>query len=330
MSNLNPMMVLLVGGGLAFLLLVVGVVLTYRSSKSLVDDRIDRYLGEETLREIEEERKAARRAKRDRTVDKQLERTAWWEGISRDLARADMRFKPIEYILVRLGLTIVGVVIGYAFGGGTLLFTLLGLFLGYFGLGMFVKMRQRKRLNQFNSQLADMLNLMVNGLRAGYSTLQALDAVSREMPDPIAAEFRRVVQEVQIGIPVERALDNMLRRIPSDDLDLVITAINIQREVGGNLADILETISSTIRERVRLKGEIRVLTSQVRFSGTALSIMPIILFFIIYRMNPNYMGQLVHPDNPAMKPLGYCIIGIGLIFIALGYFAMQKIADIEV
>jgi len=330
MSNLNPMMILLVGGGLAFLLLVVGLILTYRSSKSLVDDRINRYLGEEALREIEEERKAARRAKKDSSVDRQLERTTWWEGISRDLARADMRFKPMEYILTRLGLTVVGVVVGYAIGGGSLLFTLAGLLLGYFGLGFFVKMRQRRRLNQFNSQLSDMLNLMVNGLRAGYSTLQALDAVSREMPDPVASEFRRVVQEVQIGIPVEKALDNMLRRIPSDDLDLVITAINIQREVGGNLADILETISSTIRDRVRLKGEIRVLTSQVRFSGTALSIMPIILFFVIYRMNPDYMGQLIHPDNPSMKPLGYCIIGTGLILIVIGYFAMRKVADIEV
>ena len=330
MSNLNPMTILLVGGGLAFLLLVIGLVLTYRSSKSLVDDRINRYFGEDAIQEIEAERKAAKRKKKDRAVDKQLERTTWWESISRDLARADLRFKPMEYILARLGLMIVGVLVGYAFGGGSLLFTLLGLVLGYYGLGFFVKMRQRHRLNQFNSQLSDMLNLMVNGLRAGYSTLQALDAVSREMPDPIASEFRRVVQEVQIGIPMEKALDNMLRRIPSDDLDLVVTAINIQREVGGNLADILETISSTIRERVRLKGEIRVLTSQVRFSGTALAIMPIVLFFIIYRMNPDYMGQLIHPDNPAMKPLGYCMIGTGLLLIGLGYVAMRKIADIEV
>ncbi len=330
MTDLNPMMVLLVGGGLAFLLLLIGVVMTYRSSKSLVDERINRYLGEEARRELEEERKAARRAKRESAVDRQLERTSWWEGISRDLARADVRFKPMEYIFARLGLTVVGVIVGYALGGGSLLFTLLGLVGGYFGLGIFVKMRQRQRLNRFNSQLSDMLNLMVNGLRAGYSTLQALDAVSKEMPDPIASEFRRVVQEVQIGIPLEKALDNMLRRIPSDDLDLVITAINIQREVGGNLADILETISSTIRDRVRLKGEVRVLTSQVRFSGTALSLMPIALFFLIYRMNPEYMGQLIHPDNPAMKPLGYCIIGTGLVLITMGYFAMQKIADIEI
>src|SRR5690606_32712742 len=111
-------------------------------------------------------------------------------------------------------------------------------------------------LQHFNDQLADMLNLMVNGLRAGYSTMQAMEAVSREMPAPISDEFRRVVQEMQLGISMEVALDNLLRRIPSDDLDLVITAINVQREVGGNLAEIMDTISYTIRERVRVKGEI--------------------------------------------------------------------------
>ena len=135
--------------------------------------------------------------------------------------------------------------------------------------------QQAKRLVKFNDQLADMLNLMVNGLRAGYSTMQAMEAVSKELPAPICDEFRRVVQEMQLGIPMETSLDNLLRRIPSDDLDLVITAINVQREVGGNLAEILDTISYTIRERVRIKGEIRVLTSQVMYSGRLLSMLPV-------------------------------------------------------
>jgi hypothetical protein len=119
-----------------------------------------------------------------------------------------------------------------------------------------------------------MLNLMVNGLRAGYSTMQAMESISKELPPPVCDEFRRVVQEMQIGIPMETALDNLLRRIPSPDLDFVVTAINVQREVGGNLSEILDSISFTIRERVRIKGEIRVLTSQVRASGTVLSLIP--------------------------------------------------------
>ncbi len=329
MGNINPLWILAIGSGIALTLLIVGLVLTYRANRALVEDRVERFLGEETLTELQEERKSRKKSESG-ALDRHLERFAWWDSVSQQLAQADVRLRPAEYILARLGTTAAGAAFGYLLGAGGLLFTLTGLILGYYGLPIFLKMRRHKRLTQFNNQLPDMLNLMVNSLRAGYSTLQALEAVSRELSPPISTEFQRVVREIQVGIPMEQALDNLLRRIPSDDLDLVITAMNIQREVGGNLADILETISETIRERVRLKGEIRVLTSQVRFSGTALSLLPIALFFLIYRMNPHYMGQLVHPDNPAMKPVGYCIIGTGIILITAGYFVMQKIANIEV
>src|SRR5512139_640138 len=146
--------------------------------------------------------------------------------------------------------------------------------IGFFIPRFYVKRQQGLRLTRFNDQLGDMLNLMTNGLRAGYSTMQAMEAVSRELPAPICDEFRRVVQEMQIGISMEKALDNLLRRIPSDDLDFVVTAIGVQREVGGNLSEILDTISFTIRERVRIKGEIRTLTAQVRTSGAVLSLIP--------------------------------------------------------
>ena len=133
------------------------------------------------------------------------------------------------------------------------------LVLGWFAPRWFMSYRQGARLRAFNDQLGDALNLMVNGLRSGYSVMQAMEAVSREMPPPHCREFGRVVQEVQIGLSLDQALANMLRRIKSDDLDLVVTAINVQREVGGNLAEILDVISFTIRERVRIKGEIRTL-----------------------------------------------------------------------
>ena len=171
-----------------------------------------------------------------------------------------------------------------------------------------------------------MLNLVVNGLRAGYSTMQALEAVSKEMPSPISDEFRRVVQEMQLGIPMDRALDNLLRRIPSEDLDFVVTAINVQREVGGPLAEILDTISFTIRERVRIKGEIKVLTSQVVMSGNLISAVPFFVFVILWFINPKYMGAFF--SDPI-----YCGVGAlatGVVMIAIGYFVMMKIADIEV
>jgi tight adherence protein B len=191
---------------------------------------------------------------------------------------------------------------------------------------MYVRTQQGKRLTRFNEQLSDMLNLTVNGLRAGYSTMQAMEAVSKELPAPISDEFRRVVQEMQLGIPMETALDNLYRRIPSDDLDFVITAINVQREVGGNLSEILDVISFTIRERVRIKGEIRVLTSQVRTSGTAMALIPIFLTIFLWFFNQEYMSSFFDKG-----PLcGFGALGLAGGLIASGYFIMMKIADIEV
>jgi len=190
-----------------------------------------------------------------------------------------------------------------------------------------VRHLQSARLKKFDNQLADMLNLMVNGLKAGYSVTQAMEAVSKELPSPISDEFKRVVQEMQIGISMPQALDNLLRRIPSEDLDLVVTAINIQREVGGNLAEILDTISYTIRERVKIKGEVRVLTSQVVYSGRFLAMLPLIILAILWFVNRPYVMEFFNQDT---RIFGIIALSIGGILIAIGYFVMMKIADIDV
>jgi tight adherence protein B len=187
-----------------------------------------------------------------------------------------------------------------------------------------VKMRQRKRLNLFSDQLGDAINLLANGMRSGYSLLQALDAVASEMPPPIAEEFQRVVREIGLGVSNQRAMNNMLRRMPSDDLDLMITAINVQHEVGGNLAEILETISHTIRERVRIKGEIRVLTSQQMISGYVISFLPIGLGLVLFALNPEYMSRMFQ------DVCGIAMMAVGGIMMISGFFAIQKIVNIEV
>jgi tight adherence protein B len=166
---------------------------------------------------------------------------------------------------------------------------------------------------------------MVNGLRSGYSVLQAMEAVSRELPVPVSVEYGRVVQEVQLGIPLDQALSNMLRRIKSDDLDLVVTAINVQREVGGNLAEILDVISFTIRERVRIKGEINTLTAQGRYSGYVISLLPIGLALVLFCVNKPYVSRLFTSGWP-----GWCMVVCGLLMIATGFIAIQRIVAIEV
>jgi tight adherence protein B len=135
-----------------------------------------------------------------------------------------------------------------------------------------------------------------------------------------------VVQEIQLGIPMEGALDNLQRRIGSDDLDLAITAINIQREVGGNLAEILDTISYTIRERVRIQGEIRSVTAQVKYSGRFLSLMPIVLALVLWGINRDYMMSLF--EEPRL--CGYLLLCTAGGMLGMGYVVLNRIATIEI
>src|SRR5689334_21222807 len=193
---------------------------------------------------------------------------------------------------------------------------------------MYVGFQQGKRLQTFDNQLGDMLNLVVNGLRAGYSVMQALEAVGRELPNPIAIEFKRVVQEMQLGLPMEAALNNLTRRIPSKDLDFVVTAMNVQREVGGNLAEILDTITFTIRERVRIKGEIETLTAQGMMTGYVISGLPIGLGLMLFVLNRPYMMTLFTPASNL--PCGLGMIIAALLMIGIGFAIVMKIVKIEV
>lgn len=320
--------ILLIGGGVALLLLLIGVIVTVTSERSLVEERLGRYLDTSSTvqpADILGEEEGAGSIVRD-WLNAAVESSSFGDRIAKELARADLKFKAGEYVaLVVLSGVLTGILSFYFFAN-SILFALLGAIAGLYIPRFFVRRQQAIRLRNFSNQLPDMLNLMVNGLRAGFSTMQAMEAVSRELPAPINSEFRRVVQEMQLGVPMEKALDNLLRRIPSDDLDLVITAINVQRDVGGNLAEILETISYTIRERIRIKGEIRALTAQVVYSGRFLSLMPVILSLILWGLNRNYMNQFF--EEP--KACGIGMLVVSGIMVAIGYYVMTRIADIEI
>jgi Flp pilus assembly protein TadB len=189
---------------------------------------------------------------------------------------------------------------------------------------LYVQRKQRSRLILFNGQIADALILTANSLRAGYSFLQALDIASREMPAPISQEFARALKEMNLGIPTEEALEGMTQRIDSDDWDLVVTAVLIQRQVGGNLAQVLETIAETIRERVRIKGEISTLTAQGRISGIIISLLPIGLGAVMLILNKDYLFTLFS------NPVGLMMVGIAFTSQIIGGVLIKKIVNIEV
>ena len=320
----SPTMVLLIGGGFAFLLLILGIVVSITSERSMVEERLGRYVETQQQEILSEKRRSTPLTD---WLNRRVERSTLGDRISQELSRADLKLRPGEFIALVVITIIVMAGVGYVIGQYSVVTAIIGAIIGGFLPRFYVKRQQNKRLIRFNEQLSDMLNLMVNGLRAGYSTMQAMEAVSKELPPPISDEFHRVVQEMQLGITMEKALDNLLKRIPSDDLDLVITAINVQREVGGNLAEILDTISFTIRERVRIKGEIRVLTTQVMYSGKFLSLLPLILIGVLYLLNRDYIMTFFKPES---VPCGYIALGVAAILIISGYFTMTKLADIEV
>jgi tight adherence protein B len=211
------------------------------------------------------------------------------------------------------------------------LFLIVGAIVGFFLPRFWVSRRKSSRLKKFNDQLADTITLIANALRAGASFLQSVEMVVRETPAPMSTEFARVVREVNLGLPFDQALDNMVRRVRSEDLDLMVTAISIQHQVGGNLAEILDSIAFTIRERVRIKGEIRTLTAQQRMSGLIIGLLPIALFAMLSIIAPSFMGALFDQKvKLAGLPAGVILLGAGGFMMLLGFLAIRRIVDIEV
>ena len=255
-------------------------------------------------------------------IERAVANRSFAANIARDLARANLKLTVAEYIMIHILLAIIVGGLTFALTTnpiGSLILTGGALFLPK----LYVGFRQNRRLSAFNNQLADTASLMANSLRSGYSLLQSMEMVAREGPSPTAEEFQRVVREVGLGLTPEQALANLVRRLNSDDLDLMVTAINVQHEVGGNLAQILDSISHTIRERVRIKGEIRTLTAQVSCSGNVVSVLPIALGVVLFLLNPSYVSLLFQPGWQL------CLPAAGAAGIVAGWLAMRKITQIE-
>lgn len=323
----------LIGVGLlALVLILLGLVLSKRRKQSPdeVMERMGRFATrDEMLAVADSSGNKHRPSSVAISLEQMIEGRSIAEKTANLLTRADSRLTVGEFFLIRvvsagggfvLGFFVTSALLAPAFG---ILFGIVFGFLGFAVPAIVLSIKGKMRIKKFIHQLGDTISLMANSLRAGYSLLQTMELVSREAKDPIAGEFRRVVREVGLGMSTEEALQNMLRRVPSEDLDLLVTAINIQHEVGGNLAQILTTIGHTIRERVRIHGEIKVLTAQVQLSGTIISLMPIFLAGLIFVMNPGYIMELFVWPWICM-PIG------ALILVCCGFLAMRKIASIEV
>ena len=252
-----------------------------------------------------------------------LSRTSHTGKLADDLQKADLKLKSSEWLLAVVGLGIlVGLAVAFRYGQ-PIAFVPCPIVI-YFLSGFFLKFRQKRRTRAFNNQLGDTLTLLSNAIKAGYSFAQAIDTVAKNAVAPISDEFGRAVREMNLGGSPDEALQNITKRIASADFDLVATAYSIHRTVGGNLAEILDNIAYTIRERVRIKGEIATLTAQARASGTLITFLPIVLAAFMYFVTPTYFRPMFD------SIVGWILLIIGAFMIFVGNLIIRRVVAIEV
>jgi tight adherence protein B len=237
--------------------------------------------------------------------------------------QADVALPVPQFLIICAVLAAVGVVLPAAAGMNVLFAPFVGGFLATLPI-IWLLMRRKRRLKKFAAQLPEALELIARALRAGHSLAAGMNLVAHEMSAPIAVEFGRTFEEQNLGIPLEEALDNLTQRVPNLDLKFFATAIILQRQTGGDLAEILDKIGHLVRERFQIWGQVQALTGEGRLSGIVLLALPPALFAVVYRMNPDYL-MLLFTDEMGKKML----VG-GLVMQLLGALAIRKIVNIRV
>jgi tight adherence protein B len=238
------------------------------------------------------------------------------------LEQANLPLKPGEAIIAAIGVAILVFILVTAIVQN-FIWGIIAAALVLVAALLFVNNVAARTRKKFENQLPDTLNLLATSLRAGYSLLQAIEAVGEEAAEPTRREFGRAMAEIRLGRPINDAMGDIADRMVSQDFEWTVMAIGIQREVGGNLAEVLQTTSETMVQRNRLRREMKALTAEGRISAIVLSLMPVFLFIFISLANPEYMKPLIE------NTIGLVVLGGGVIFIGIGIFWMQKIVKVD-
>jgi tight adherence protein B len=259
---------------------------------------------------------------------------AYLDSLEKELTQCDIPLKPGEFLAIRVG--------AVAFVFFITLLLSRSFYAALAGAGVtallhipVMKVKRSMRVNKFVLQLAEFLILITNSLRSGQTFLQGVEIASKDSPNPIGMEFRLLLKETNLGIPVETAFNNMLIRLPSEDLKIVMSAFSIQRNVGGNLADIMDQVAAMIRQRIAIQGQIKVLTTQGKLSGAIVGLLPFGLAAVISMIDYEYMSKLWTPRvgqglSMFERFMGPFMLGFGVLMELIGCFIIYKICDIDV
>jgi tight adherence protein B len=304
-----------------------GVLLLVARPQRRIYSRVQRFVSLSDAPTVESET-GARKNRREQLFQ-QLD--ARWKSAPGDaplvleLSRADSHLTLAEFAVIRIGVALGLMLILMALAPSLWwLMAIIGLLVGWRLPRIYMRRRGRRRLKLIDKQMPDILNVIAGGMRSGSSFFQALDRMGRDAPEPSRTEYARVIRAVGLGSPLEIALRRMVERVPTEDMDVLITAITIQQQTGGDLAHILDLIATTVRERHRIQREIQALTSQQRFSAWLLTGLPIFIVLVLYLINPNYIGRIFQPSLILLIPI------TGAIMLIIGGFLMNKIAAINV
>ena len=305
------------GGVLAYSVLTLALVY---SPKAIMRKRLGEYYKKADIEEIEVEVLKERRRKK-----KSKERRRF-QFVSREiasyLAMSGVRLRPVEFVAGWALSATLPALIAYFISKS--LVTALGI--GVIGLAvppLLVSRSRKKRESEFSKQLGESLSVMGNCIKAGFSFQQAMESIAREMPPPISTEFEMTLREMHYGISMEESLKHLVDRVNNKDLDLLVSSVLISAQVGGNLSDIIEIISDTVGDRLKIKSEVRVLTTSGRFSGLIIGLLPVLIILVLMVLNPNYFNTFAESN------IGKAMLTVSALLEAVGFLSIRKIVDIK-
>ncbi len=253
--------------------------------------------------------------------------SAWAERTRVQLARAGLALKLHEYVPLRVLMGLLAFIVVLGVGNAGALALVLGMVVGvvsYMLPALYVRTRITRQVQKFNDQLDEMLTMVSNSLRAGFGLLQGFELAAEQLQPPMSTELHRLLRDTRMGASIEEALENLSQRVGSYDLDVIITAILIQRSVGSNLSEVLDKVAHTIRERVRIKGEINTLTAQKKLSGWVIGLMPVAFVAMMMIMSFDYMSLLF------TDPLGRLMLVIAVVLDIIGILVIKRIITVDI
>jgi len=299
--------------------LVYSLMMAVRPQKESVEEKVKRLASEKNAVSSE---KIQFSWKKNLSSLSRFTPRRWTKQLDQELKNSSVPLTGGEYIILQVFMLIFFSLVALVLSHLTFAVMFLPL-LSLILPRLYITRSRNKKVSQFNSQLADVLLTLANSLKAGFSLFQALEMASQEMPDPISSELRMTLKEMTFGESTEVALIHLTERVKSSDLDLMITSILIQRQIGGNLAEILIGIHHTIQERLRIQGEVRSLTAQGRLSGNIIGALPFLIGLVITAMQPSYLSALFHSN------IGIIMVVCGLVLQAIGFIAIKRIVNIK-